>query len=478
MNNLKIGRLGALERRLVVLCLVLFTAAIFLFSKLPERIAAMEEKRKWEGEVYAFANLVSEIHSEIKRNYVEEIDSKALFQGAIRGMFDVLDPHSSWLQPSSLDQLERDTEGEFAGVGLHITLDRRGALTVIAPIPGSPAARVGMQSLDRIVKIDDESTEGIRILEAVKRLTGPVGSKVDVKVARAGEDELLEFTIIRDTIKVDSVYYWPQEDHEPPVEGMDGEIGYLRIRTFSEGTPADVKKALKEFNKRDVKGVIVDLRNNTGGLLDAVIRICNDFMPKGEVIVSIKGRREENNRVYKSENDPISNQPLIVLVNIGSASASEIFAGAVQDTDRGFIVGPGSSVLYPDGEPTFGKGTVQTIMALRNSLDRSDSGEPYTSGMRLTTAKYYTPSGRSIHEIGITPDFQVEMTTEQRIAASRLLYGDPDVLAILESGEEEDENQNGTSAEEEEVPERDVQLEEGLKSLRMMMMFEKRLAKS
>lgn len=487
----KFRKLGALEQRLTVLCLVLFAAFLGLFMRLPERIAAMEKQRKYEGEFYEYSQLFSEIYGSIKDRYVDEVDSKALFESSIRGMFAALDPHSQWLPPDSLTQLEKDTEGEFSGVGLHITL-QDGILTVIAPIPGSPAARAGLHPMDKIVQIEGKSTEGLSLVEAVKKLTGPTGTEVSIKVFREGESDLLDYKLVRETIKVDSVYH----------KIIDNEIGYVRITKFAEETGADVKKALKEFNKEKVKGIIVDLRYDSGGLLDEAVEICDYFLPAGQVIVSTKGRKPENSRTYKALQGAICEVPMVVLVNKGSASASEIFAGAMQDTKRGFIISP-------EGEKTYGKGSVQTISYLKHSLERDDNDEPRLNGMRLTTAKYYTPSGRSIHGTGITADFEVPMTMEQKTALLRHgLYGDPDTTKLVEEREaaakkrkaekqgskaepkkdeepkaeaDKDEKADDAKAKPTEDPSKppaDVQLDEGIKYLKMTLMIKDRMPKS
>lgn len=395
---------------------LLLSAFILLLGKLPARIDAMEKQRKWEGEVYQFAQLFIEIYGDIQERYVEPVDSEKLFEGAIRGMFAGLDPHSQWLSPDSLNQLTKETDGEFSGVGLHITLDKDGILAVIQPIPGSPASAAGVLPWDRIVEIDGVSTQGITLVEAVKKLMGPDGSEVTITVARQGAAEPLKFTLTRDKIKVESVF----------AKTLDGNIGYLRIARFSETTADDVESALKQFNKEGARGVVVDLRYDTGGLLDKAIEISDFFLPKKQLIVSTKGRDPKQDRHYYAENDPICELPLIVLVNRGSASASEIFAGAIQDTNRGFIVGP-------KDQTTFGKGSVQTISTLRHSLSRTPEGEPLESGLRLTTALYYTPSGRSIHNKGITPDFFVTNLTQdqERDLLRHGLLGDPDTSNIF-----------------------------------------------
>jgi carboxyl-terminal processing protease len=400
---------------------LLLAAFILLLGKLPARIDAMEKHRRWEGEVYQFAQLFVEIYADVQERYVEEVDSQKLFEGAIRGMFTGLDPHSQWLSPDSLNQLTKETDGQFSGVGLHITLDKDGILTVIQPIGGTPAAKAGVAPWDRIVEIDGESTQGITLVEAVKKLMGPDGSEVNITVAREGENELLKFTLVRDRIKVESVFS----------QVIDGDLGYVRIARFSETTAKDVEAAVKEFGKKGVAGLIIDLRYDTGGLLDKAIEISDFFLPRKQLIVSTKGRDPKNDRHFYAENDPITELPLIVLVNRGSASASEIFAGAIQDTGRGYVVGP-------EGQTTFGKGSVQTISTLRHSLSRGEDGQPQESGLRLTTALYYTPSGRSIHNSGITPDFFVTNLTrdQERSLLRHGLLGDPDTTNVF--GESED----------------------------------------
>lgn len=430
---------------------LLVAGFIVLLSQLPARIDAMEKQRKWEAEVYQFAQLFVEIYGDVQERYVEEVDSQKLFEGAIRGMFTALDPHSQWLSPDSLNQLTKDTDGEFSGVGLHITLDKDGILTVIQPIPGTPASRAGVLPWDRIIKIDGESTEGITLVEAVKKLMGPDGSDVNITVAREGESEPLPFTLTRDKIKVESVFS----------KVIDGDLGYIRIARFSETTADDVAETIEDFEKQGVEGLIIDLRYDTGGLLDKAIEISDFFLPKEQLIVSTQGRDSRQDRHYYAEDDPLTDLPLIVLVNEGSASASEIFAGAIQDTNRGFIVGP-------EGKTTFGKGSVQTISTLRHSLSRTPEGEPMESGLRLTTAHYHTPSGRSIHNKGITPDFFVPALTreQERELLRHGLLGDPDTTNIFgEATEEEDETEASETAEE---PDEfvDIQLRESLKYLR------------
>ncbi len=402
--------LGRLERRILFLCTVLILCGGALILRMPQHIAAMEEQRQYETEFYEFAEVFSEIYATIRERYYDEMDSSQLFEGAINGMFWTLDGHSSYLPPIDQEMLTKDTEGEYSGVGLHITRDKDKVLTVMSPISGSPAARVGVQPWDRIVEIDGESTKGITLIEAVKKLTGPTGAKVDIKVWREGEPRLLEFAIKREVIHVQSAFS----------KIVDDDIGYLRIDKFQDDTNTEVKKSLKEFNRENVKGVIVDLRFNAGGLLDRAVDICDFFLDKGALIVSTKGREgADDERRYLAEHEKLCKQWLVVLVNFGSASASEIFAGAMQDLRRGIIIGP-------KGTNTYGKGSVQTISSLKHSLDRDENGDLKPAGMRLTTALYYTPSGISIHDTGIKPDIGVALPPgHERDLMMRGLLGMP-----------------------------------------------------
>ncbi len=411
------GRLGALEQRLAFWCLILALIGLVLIFQLPSRIEAMENERRYQGEFKQFSELFSEIYGLIKEKYYTDVESRQLFEGAINGMFQSLDAHSSYLPPVAQEMLSKDTEGEYSGVGLHITLRDR-ILTVISPIAGSPAARAGIQSWDRIIEIDGKSTKDISLIGAVKKLTGQTGTKVKVTIWRASQmGEELEFEITREKIKIKSV--WSKV--------VDDGIGYLRISKFQENTAKEVRGVLDHFNNEKVKGVIVDLRYNAGGLLDRAVEICDLFLEEDQLIVSIRGRTRSNMKEFFSLEPPTCNQPLVVLVNNGSASASEIFAGAVKDTNRGVIIGSEGH----KGARTFGKGSVQTISNLKHALGGSagQEGEVGPAGLRLTTARYYTPSGESIHEKGITPDISVQLPDDHEGKLFRRgLLGDPSMI--------------------------------------------------
>ncbi|MEO8377625.1 MAG: S41 family peptidase [Candidatus Sumerlaeota bacterium] len=369
-----------------------------------------------------FVDVAAEVYNEVRGKYVDEVDSKDVLEGALQGMFSRLDEHSQYMDPSTLENLNKDTGGEFGGIGIHITM-RQGLLTVIAPIPGSPSATLGILPWDRIIEIDGVTTENMPLQDAVDKLTGPPGTKVKIKVFREGANAPLEFEITRAIIKVDSVYH----------KMLDGDVGYLRISRFSETTGSDTRAGLLDMKAQNMKALIVDLRYNTGGLLRESIEIGNFFIPKHEMVVSTRGRLRSQNREYRATEDPIiTNIPIFVLVNEGSASASEIVAGALQDYHLAVIVGPA-------GKSTFGKGSVQTIEPLRHSMYDDKDGNPKDSALRLTTARYYTPSGRTIHHVGITPDIGIPLSIDQERALLRHgLLGDTTIPMTQEEKAAED----------------------------------------
>jgi len=394
------------EKRLLWISIGLFMCAFVVLGQVAIKVRA-EEK---DDDFYRYVDIFTEVYSEINNKYVEEVDTEKLFEGALQGMFLTLDTHSQFLDPDSLSQLEKETEGEFSGIGIHITL-RDGVLTVIAPIPGTPAAKLGIRSWDRIIEIEGKSTEGITIIDAVKKLTGPPGTKVRITIYRKGESKPQYFTVTRANIKINSVYF----------QKIGKDIGYIRMSRFSDETGEDMKKAILTLIKEGARALIVDLRFNSGGLLNEVVGVSNFFVPKGEIIVSTKGRIPNQNKVYRAEQDPITDLPLEVLVNRGSASASEILTGAIQDHKLGVIIGP-------KGDKTFGKGSVQTIEELRNTLKWDENNNPQKCAIRLTTARYYTPSGKCIDKVGITPDIEVELPEGNEVElAKRGLLGDPDM---------------------------------------------------
>jgi len=345
-------------------------------------IAGAQEKENDDKnpstKTYEKLKVFSEILSLVESNYVESVGSDVLIEGAIKGMVKALDPHSSYLPPKSYKNMLVDTSGKFGGLGIEISI-RKGLLTVVSPIEGTPAFKVGIKAGDKIIKIEDESTLDMTLTDAVSRLRGETGTPITITVFRESLDGPKEFTIVRAIIKVRSIVK----------KIYRNEIGYVKIRSFSKNTSRDLDEALAEFDKKGVTKLVLDVRNNPGGLLNQAVEVSDRFLKKENLIVYTKGRTDEQNMRFTTH-DKVKRvtYPMIILVNGGSASASEIVAGALQDLGRAVIL----------GTTTFGKGSVQTIIPLTDG-----------SALRLTTARYYTPSGRVIQENGIIPDIIVEM---------------------------------------------------------------------
>jgi len=328
------------------------------------------------AETYKGLKLFSDVIELVEDNYVDPVDSKELIEKAIQGMVHSLDPHSSLLSPDDFKELQVDTQGEFTGIGVSITM-KDGFVTVISPIEGTPAYEAGIKAGDKIIKVDGKTTGDLR--QAVKMIRGPKGTEVVVTIAREEVKKPIDFKIVRDIIPVESV----------KTVVLKPGFGYVWITNFRENTTDDLVSGLEELESAKVplKGLILDLRDNPGGLLDQAIKVSDLFIEKG-IILSIKGRRENNTQIYKaSENKVKRNYPIVLLINGGSASASEIVAGALQDHKRALILGTSS----------FGKGSVQSVEKLRDGY-----------GLKLTIARYYTPSGRSIQAKGIQPDIVVK----------------------------------------------------------------------
>jgi len=329
---------------------------------------------------YQALNLFGDVFERVRTDYVEKPDDSKLVESAISGMLAGLDPHSGYMSPNSFRDMQVQTRGEFGGLGIEVTIED-GVVKVVAPIDDTPAAQAGVMANDIITHLDDEAVQGLTIDQAVDKMRGPVNTKIKLTIVRKGSDKPIEVTIVRDIIRVKSVRSHP--------EGTD--VGYIRITQFNEQTTDGLKQAINDLNNElggdKIKGYIVDLRNNPGGLLDQAISVSETFLEKGE-IVSTRGRNPEETERFDARHEAmIKGKPLIVLINGGSASASEIVAGALQDHKRATLIGTRS----------FGKGSVQTIIPLGAG----------NGALRLTTARYYTPSGRSIQAKGITPDIEV-----------------------------------------------------------------------
>ena len=359
--------------RIVLLILVVFFLGVTIGLGRSHKVSALSNN------MYEDLKVFTDVIGLLQKEYVEETNSKDLIYGAIKGMLETLDPHSAFMPPKMYKEMQEETKGRFEGLGLEITI-KDGILTVVSPIEDTPAFKAGLLAEDQILKIDGELTKNLTLMESVKRLRGPKGTKVTITIMREGFTKPREYTLVREVIPVRSVRH----------ELLEKQYGYIRISQFQEKTDAEFDKALKaleEESKSSLRGLVLDLRNNPGGLLDQAVKISDRFIESG-LIVSMEGRKEEQKMRFNAHaQGTITRYPLVVLINGGSASASEIVAGAIQDHGRGILL----------GTQTFGKGSVQTIFPLKDG-----------SGLRLTTAKYFTPSGRSIQAKGITPDITVK----------------------------------------------------------------------
>ena len=380
------------RNRLIVAMTIALGVCVFVIGDLcVQRAQALDDDTY--KELQTFANVIAIV----QKNYVEPVSTKDLIDGAITGMLASLDPHSAYLTPDLYHDLEVETRGSFGGLGIEITV-KNDILTVVSPIDGTPATKAGIKAGDQIVKIDNDFTKGMTLTDAVKRMRGPKGSKIHLTLHREGIPDLFTVTVTRDVIRIDSV----------KAKDLKEGYSYIRISTFQDGSDTDVEHSLEKFTKADhghIKGLVLDLRDNPGGLLNQAVSIGDDLLDGGMVVYT-QGRLENQQQKYfahKKKN--FDDYPMVVLVNGGSASASEIVAGALQDQRRAIIV----------GTQTFGKGSVQTILPLDDE-----------SALRLTTARYYTPNGRSIQAVGITPDVIVEPPKP--------------TLASLEQGAELDQN--------------------------------------
>jgi len=332
-------------------------------------------------DTYRSLKIFSDVIEQLENNYVEEVDSKELIQKAIQGMVRGLDPHSEYLPPDALELLQDDTKGEFSGVGIVITV-RKGMLTVVSPIEGTPAYQAGIKAGDIIYKVDGTPAKEITISEIVKKIKGPKGTSVTLTILRKGSPKPIDFKLVRNVIPIESVKYIM----------LNSKYGYVRIYNFTEKTTYDLEDALDklESGETEFEGLIMDIRDNPGGLLPQAIGVSELFLEEG-TILSIKGRLEKHTQIYNAhKNEKKRDYPIIVLINGGSASASEIVAGALQDNKRALVLGTTS----------FGKGSVQTVKTMRDG-----------SGLKFTIARYYTPSGRSIQAKGIKPDIILKRKT-------------------------------------------------------------------
>ncbi len=328
--------------------------------------------------LYEKIDLFGEVLEKIKQEYVDEIDQADVMDSAINGVLQSLDPYSAYMSPDLFKSMQTESRGEFGGLGIEIGMEA-GVVKVIAPIADTPAEKAGIKAGDYIVRINEEQVQGKTLMEAVKLMRGPVGSSIELSVRRKGVKKSITFNIQRQIIEVKSV--------ESEILGISKNIGYIKLKSFNENSDKQFIKKIKNFEKQKLIGYIIDLRNNPGGLLNQAVTITDFFLEEGE-IVSTKGRRiSETRKFFAKTGDGIKGKPVIVLINNGSASASEIFAGALKDHKRAIIL----------GENSYGKGSVQSIIPLKNG-----------GGIRLTISKYYLPSGESISEVGVSPDILVK----------------------------------------------------------------------
>ena len=347
----------------------IFTLALFLFLNSTLAISS-------ESDIYKKIDLFGEVLEKINKEYVDDFNQSESMDSAINGLLQSLDPYSSYMSPKIFDEMQTETSGEFGGLGIEVSMEA-GVVKVISPIDDTPASRAGLKAGDYIVKINDVQVQGKSLSEAVDLMRGPVGSGIELTVRRRGERKALTFNIIREVIQVQSV----------KSEIIDENIGYIRLTSFNDNSSDQIEKQIKKLKKdKNLNSFILDLRNNPGGLLSQAIKISDFFLENGEIVSTKSRKKSENRKWFAKKGDITDGKTLLVLINYGSASASEIVAGALKDHKRAIIV----------GENSFGKGSVQSIIPLKNR-----------GAIRLTVAKYYLPSGKSISEVGVRPDIEV-----------------------------------------------------------------------
>ncbi len=423
-------------------------AGLLAFTLTAPMAAGAEEKSEnSQQKTYELLTLFGDVFERIRKDYVEEVSDEEILEAAINGMLTSLDPHSSYLSSKSFKDMQVQTRGEFGGLGIQVTLDR-GVIKVISPIDDTPAFRAGIEAGDLVTHLDKEPVSGLTLNEAVEKMRGRVGTDIILTVIR-GKKEPFDVTITRAVIKIESVR-----------SRLEGDVGYMRITQFNERTESGIKKALAKFKKEKgdaLQGLVLDLRNNPGGLLDQAIAVSDAFLDKGEIVSTRSRRPEETQRFNSRPGDLSGGLPLVVLVNGGSASASEIVAGALQDHRRAVIL----------GTKTFGKGSVQTVIPLARR-----------AAMRLTTSRYFTPSGRSIQAVGIEPDIEVEQAKLEALNP-RSTRREADLRGALtnpgENGKSDEGEATGDEEAEAGAKEKrfDYQLERALDLLRGVAIFGK-----
>jgi carboxyl-terminal processing protease len=404
-----------MRRTILILIGAVSGAALTVLATQPRIVAFGSSAKAAAADTYRQLNLFGDVFERVRADYVEKPDDAKLIESAINGMLAGLDPHSSYMDPKSFRDMQVQTRGEFGGLGIEVTMEE-GLIKVVAPIDDTPAAKAGILSNDIITKLDDEQVQGLTLNQAVEKMRGPVNTKIRLTIMRKGQDKPIEIAITRDVIRVRSVRARAEDD-----------VGYIRISQFNEQTTDGLKKVISDLAGQipadKLKGFVVDLRNNPGGLLDQAISISDAFLERGE-IVSTRGRNaEETQRFNARPGDLAKTKPIIVLINGGSASASEIVAGALQDHKRATVLGTRS----------FGKGSVQTIIPLGAG----------NGALRLTTARYFTPSGRSIQAKGISPDIEVLQDVPDELKARTDTKGESSLRGHLKA---EGDEQTGSQS--------------------------------
>lgn len=424
---------------LILLLAVMLLIATVMGTGIATRVLATQ------SETYEKLKIFTEVLYIIQTNYVEEVDLQEVIYGGINGMLKALDPHSSFMPPEVYQEMQVETRGNFGGLGIQIAI-KDDQLTVIAPIDDTPAFRAGIEAGDKIIKIDGTSTRDMTLMEAVKLLRGPKGTTVTISVMRENFEKPKDFTITRDIIEIKSATSKMLLDN----------IGYVRLRQFQENSAEELEDALNSLEVEGLNAVILDLRSNPGGLLNAAVEVADRFLEKGKLIVYTEGRKKNQDMRFMAHDDfTHPNYPMVILVNHGSASASEIVAGALQSHARAIII----------GTQTYGKGSVQSVIPLSDN-----------SGLRLTTAKYFTPDGQSIHEKGITPDIVVSFDVPAQPVEAEEDEGETPQEETEELPPEESEEKEQLSEDPEVIQllERDPQLRRAVDVLRGVLIFEKR----
>ena len=355
---------------------ILITSIFFLIFNL----SYSSSSRGNENNIYKKIDLFSEVLDKVKKEYVEDIDQSEVMDAAINGVLQSLDPYSAYMSPSMYKEMATETSGEFGGLGIEVSMEA-GVVKVISPIDDSPASKAGIKAGDYIVKINNIQVQGKSLTEAVELMRGPIGSEINITIRRVGVKKALNFKIKRAVIEVASV----------KSEIKNKNIGYIRLTSFNENSSDQVKDKINLFKKKNIKYYILDLRNNPGGLLSQAIKISDFFLDKGEIVSTKSKKESENRRWFAKKGDILDGKTFVVLINYGSASASEIVAGSIKDHKRAILI----------GERTYGKGSVQSIIPLKND-----------GAIRLTVSKYYLPSGNSISDVGVMPDFEISEENE------------------------------------------------------------------